>query len=264
MDQSTGCMAKAFSPDPTTLEGEIRMALVETRALILTERYKSEKYLALVMGFAEPALNSTVSSTNHPMSEDAGQDLEAAEFLSTLKSVLANSQMAEMQARQQAMKEFISTDEFKRLNAYAISELQDAGMATGGLEQAMNELTAGAKELLEFQAGVLAKVIEIGKQQGVQAASSPDTYRAVIRSMISRDDYVEMRMKALGVGGDYLNDLEEIGRIDGGDKGKELEFLGASLTNNGQLERLEKLAMFEIEGDANYIFGSPVSATVCV
>lgn len=67
---------------------------------------------------------------------------------------------------------------------------------------------------------------------------------------------MEMRPTKLEHIGEVINGLQDAGRIGGGEAGEVIESLGAAMSDNGQLERLEGGAIRDIVLDARAIFGS--------
>jgi hypothetical protein len=262
-----------------TLEGQLREGLIENRAKELEQRYSSPAYVARMMGLISggvQVLEKREPEENKPdihikdigaldpedIQElfDGRETIEVAvgpsedDIKQMLAGLLGSSEMAAISARQAAQREYMTTDEVLALRTESLETLQNAGMATGAIEKIAEERNEALSAYKEFQKKVFAKLLALAESEGLDAALKPEARKQIIRGMMSREDYLEMRMQELASVGESMNHLEEIGRVDGGDTGQMVEMAMAALTDDGQLERLESRIMYEITADARLIY----------
>ncbi len=172
-------------------------------------------------------------------------------------SQIVNSRMfAVMTARHAAVNEYMTEAERDARRTASLENLQDAGIPTNSLEKVAQESVNKDRSYEQLLDRVFAKLLIVAETEGLEAALKPETRNQIIRSMVSREEYMQMLLATLEHIGEVINGLQDAGRLGGGDAGKAIESLGAAMSNNGQLERLESGAIRDIALDARSIFGS--------
>jgi hypothetical protein len=280
-----GEMAKqrkaALGLDLETVEGRIRTALIEERTGELVERYKDPTYIRLTTDFASQAMDVldqkdeerngptyTMDDLSEMDSEQVNEVFADSETINLkvggpsnddlmgfISQMMSDDTILEMTASGEAANEFSKPADVDQQVEDAVAKLQDAGMATGAIEGVLDDATERRRATREFKEQVIAELVARAEVDGEDAVSNLAAYREVIRSLKSMDEYLELHLEELDGQADELNTVEDAGRINGGKKGQSLEDLAASLTDNGQAERLERLQMWTVLQDAKLIYG---------
>jgi len=183
--------------DLTTLEGQLKFALIDQRTKELVDRYSSPQiragykaFLVSVLGRDEPAL-ATLFENN--------------EVISIL---------LEGVARQSAIGEYRTVSEAKSGFAKALRENEEH-IALGGEEfvEAQNTLENMVQDWLrdnpifEFNSRVFDGLLKLAETEGFNAALVPEARKSVIQKMVPREQYIKMREASLKVGMEMIGGL---------------------------------------------------------
>lgn len=183
--------------DLTTLEGQLKFALIDQRTKELVHRYSSPQVspgykdlLVSVIERDEPALATL---------------LENNEVISIL---------LEGVARRSAIGEYRTVSEAKSGFAKALQENKEH-IALGGEEfvGAQNSLENMVQAWLrdnpifEFNSRVFDKLLELAETEGLNAALAPQARKRVIQEMITREGYIKMREASLNAEMEMMSGL---------------------------------------------------------
>jgi hypothetical protein len=247
---------------PDTLAGQLRLGLIEQRTQELTERYLQPDHISrmtavLSQGVGE--LFKLMSDQDEQEGNGADSDLPAEGPItstSVIAQMIASREFAAMTARQAAVDEYRTLAERESRRSESFENLQDQGIATGAIEKLVKKNRDEGPSYDDFRDTVFAKLLLVAETDGLEVALKPETRNQIIQGMMSRDEYLAMRLAILERMGEVLDGFQDAGRLAGGDQGRVVEAMAAAMTDNGQLERLESQAICDIVLDARAIYGS--------
>ena len=273
----------------STVEGQVRKQLIELRATELAARMQSPEYVKDILGIGNSALNQMLSKEAlediHTISEPKELTDEQVDALyaegasltpdSSEEDVLAllstyltqDSTYAEIFSRKYAEDEFLPRDVIQKRRRESLEETFSLQNVPQGIKDGLLGLSEPDgpppvdryKDYLDL---VVAKVVSRVESEKlpVQEVVTLELVREVQRSILSRDEYIELRLAEVENFSDAIEKFRKLG-LYAGEAGKKGEALAEGLASGGTGEKTEERLISDIVADAQKIYGETVTKT---
>lgn len=254
-----------------SFEEQVRHFLIKNRAEELFQRFSTPQFRERTQALMEGAFQNLAhvdgteenSDGSLNFSESLGieyketsQGEEVPEELKMMaEGLLSMPEMLQFRAYKAAENEYLPSSTRVMVSSNLRLLLAAPPGALQGISSQEIEMAKFTLGIFEFQGKVFEATLAVARKEGVLTATEPKRVKDIIRSLVSRENFVEMRLKGISGLSDSIDTVAKAIAHFAPDSDQALRVITGALKSGGQLERIEIEALCHLMADVKLIWG---------